>query len=94
MTFPIYLIPSRKLEMSGKIYVFDVLYNLRNSARFHPQNALNRISGTQNLKIFPGYIPRTPLDVRFAPPEKIEGLATPLAVCATKVYKTLKYVHY
>jgi hypothetical protein len=39
--------------MSGKIHVFNVLYNLRNSARFHPQNAWNRISGTLDFKIFP-----------------------------------------
>jgi hypothetical protein len=33
------LICKIRVEMSGKIYVFDVLYNLWNSARFHPQNA-------------------------------------------------------
>jgi hypothetical protein len=76
VTFPIYLIPSRKLEMSGKIYVFDVLYNLRNSERFHPQNAWNRIWGSLALKIFPGvHAPDPPrwsraFGVRFAPPQK------------------------
>jgi hypothetical protein len=43
-----------RVEMSGKIHVFDVLYNLRNSARFHSQNAWNRNSGTLDFKIFPG----------------------------------------
>jgi hypothetical protein len=43
-----------RVEMSGKIYVFDVLYNLRNSARFHSQNAWNRNSGTLEFKIFQG----------------------------------------
>jgi hypothetical protein len=27
-----------RVEMSGKIHVLDVLYNLRNSARFHHKN--------------------------------------------------------
>ena len=55
--------------MSWKIHVFDVLYNLRNSARFHPKNAWNRISGTLDFKISP---PRRShaFGVRFAPPQK------------------------
>ena len=62
--------------MSGKIHVFDVLYNLRNSARFHSQNARNRNSGTLDFKIFPGvHAPDPPrrshdFGVRFAPPPK------------------------
>jgi hypothetical protein len=34
----------------------NALYNLRNSARFHPQNDSNPISGTLYFKIFPGGI--------------------------------------
>jgi hypothetical protein len=44
------------------MFVFDVLYNLRNSARLHPQNAWNRISGTLHFKIFPGGMTPDPLD--------------------------------
>jgi hypothetical protein len=58
--------------MSGKIHVFDVLYNVRNSARFHSQNAGNRNSGTPDP-------PRRShaFGVRFAPPKKLRsGYAT------------------
>jgi hypothetical protein len=43
--------------MSCKIHVFDVFYNLRNSARFHPKNAWNRISGTLDFKFSRGWMP-------------------------------------
>ena len=63
MTFPIYLIPSRRLEMSGKIYVFDVLYNLRNSARFQPPKCLKSHFRDSRFQNFPGgACARTPLD--------------------------------
>jgi hypothetical protein len=34
-----------------KNHVFHVLYTLRNSVKFYPQNAGNRISETQDFKI-------------------------------------------
>jgi hypothetical protein len=48
--------------MSGKIYVFDVLYNLRNSARFQPPKCLKSHFRDSRFQNFPeGACPRAPL---------------------------------
>jgi hypothetical protein len=83
--FPIYLIPS------GNVWenlCFDVIYNLRNSARFHPQNAWNRISGTLDFKHFLGVYSLEPpkrshaFGVRFAPPPKKKRRSAYATDCA------------
>jgi hypothetical protein len=69
--------------MSGKIYVFDVLYNLRNSARFQPPKYLKSHFRDSRFQNFPGgACPRTPLgglapSAFASPPQKLRsGYAT------------------
>ena len=59
-----------------KNHVFDALYNPRNSAKFHPQNASNRISGTADFKFWN----LTPLPFASPPPpnKKYRVVVTPL----------------
>ena len=78
VTFPTYLILRRNVWENSCLQC-TVLYNIRNCARFHSQNASrNRISGTLDFKIF-SEPPKTVSRLRreFRSP-KNEDLPTPL----------------